>query len=147
MSADLSRRTFLAAGAASLILARSARADSKYALEIVEGRIGGTRATLVDGSLPGPTLRWREGDLAEISVTNRLKEQTSIHWHGIRTPSEMDGVPGLSFGGIAPGETFTYRFPLRQSGTYWYHGHSGFQEQIGLAGAIVIEPAGGYAQP
>ncbi|HMA49171.1 MAG TPA: multicopper oxidase domain-containing protein [Magnetospirillaceae bacterium] len=144
---SLSRRHFLQAGAASLILTRPARGESRYALEIVEGKVGPTRATLVDGLLPGPTLRWREGDLAEIAVTNRLREQTSIHWHGIRTPSEMDGVPGLSFAGIAPGETFTYRFPLRQSGTYWYHGHSGFQEQIGLAGAIVIEPSRGYAQP
>lgn len=147
MSPVMSRRHFLQAGAASLILTRPARAGSRYALEIVEGKVGPTRATLVDGQLPGPILRWREGDLAEIAVTNRLKEQTSIHWHGIRAPSNMDGVPGLSFAGIAPGETFTYRFPLRQSGTYWYHGHSNFQEQIGLAGAIVIEPAQGYAQP
>jgi len=147
MSPDLSRRVFLRGAAASLIVARAARAagGAPTALEIVEGKVGPTRATLVNGMLPGPTLRWREGETVQIAVTNRLKEPTSIHWHGIRTPSEMDGVPGLSFAGIAPGETFTYRFPLRQSGTYWYHGHSGFQEQIGLAGAIVIEPANGYA--
>jgi FtsP/CotA-like multicopper oxidase with cupredoxin domain len=147
MSGEISRRQFLAAGAASLILSPSVRAGGGYGLEIVEGKVGQTRATLVNGALPGPTLRWRENDLVEIAVTNRLREPTSIHWHGIRTPSDMDGVPGLSFGGIPPGETFTYRFPLRQSGTYWYHGHSGFQEQLGLSGAIVIEPQNGYAQP
>ena len=81
-----------------------------------------------------------------LAVTNRLSEPSSIHWHGIRTPSPMDGVPGLSFRGIAPGETFVYRFPVHQSGTYWYHSHSMFQEQTGLYGAIVIEPRGGYAQ-
>lgn len=97
-------------------------------------------ATAVNGSVPGPTLRWREGDNITIAVTNRLKTQTSIHWHGIRVPADMDGVPGLSFRGIAPGETFEYRFPVAQSGTYWYHSHSRFQEQIGLYGAIVIEP-------
>jgi CopA family copper-resistance protein len=97
-------------------------------------------ATTVNGSLPGPTLRWREGDAVTLSVTNRLKETSSIHWHGIRTPSEMDGVPGLSFPGIAPGETFIYRFPIRQSGTFWYHSHSRFQEQTGQYGAIIIDP-------
>jgi CopA family copper-resistance protein len=97
-------------------------------------------ATAVNGSVPGPTLRWREGDNVTLAVTNRLKETTSIHWHGIRTPSEMDGVPGLSFPGIAPGETFIYRFPVRQSGTYWYHSHSRFQEQTGHYGALIIDP-------
>jgi len=100
----------------------------------------------VNGQLPAPILRWREGDTVTIAVTNRLAEPSSIHWHGVRTPTEMDGAPGLSFNGIAPGETFTYRFPVRQSGTYWYHSHSGFQEQTGLYGAIVIEPRAGYAQ-
>ena len=97
-------------------------------------------ATAVNGSVPGPTLRWREGDTVTIAVTNRLRQTTSIHWHGIRTPSDMDGVPGLSFPGIAPGETFTYRFPVRQSGTYWYHSHSRFQEQTGHYGALIIDP-------
>ncbi|HVY65672.1 MAG TPA: copper resistance system multicopper oxidase [Gammaproteobacteria bacterium] len=97
-------------------------------------------ATVVNDSLPAPTLRWREGDTVSVRVTNALAEPTSIHWHGLVLPANMDGVPGLSFHGIAPGETFTYRFPLRQSGTYWYHAHSGFQEQTGLYGAIVIEP-------
>ncbi|GBR02444.1 copper oxidase [Acetobacter oeni] len=102
-------------------------------------------ATGINGSMPAPTLRWREGDTVEIAVTNRLDETTSLHWHGIRLPAEMDGVPGLSFAGIKPGETFTYRFPVRQNGTYWYHSHSGMQEQTGLYGAIVIDPAEGPA--
>jgi CopA family copper-resistance protein len=103
-------------------------------------------ATTVNGIAPGPVLRWREGDTVTLHVTNRLKEPTSIHWHGVRSPADMDGVPGVSFGGIIPGETFTYRIPIKQSGTYWYHGHSGMQEQLGLHGAIVIEPKDGEAQ-
>src|ERR1700740_1006940 len=97
-------------------------------------------ATGINGSSPGPTLRWREGDTIEIAVTNRLKEPSSIHWHGMRIPTEMDGVPGLSHCGIASGETFVYRFPVLQNGTSWYHSHTQFQEQTGLLGAIVIEP-------
>ncbi|SBV37992.1 Copper resistance protein A [uncultured Stenotrophomonas sp.] len=98
-------------------------------------------AVTVNGSLPAPVLRWREGETATIRVANTLAdEMTSIHWHGILLPSNMDGVPGLSFDGIAPGETFQYRFQLRQSGTYWYHAHSLFQEQAGLYGALVIDP-------
>jgi len=97
-------------------------------------------ATAVNGQIPAPELRWREGDTVTLRVTNRLKHPTSIHWHGIILPNGMDGVPGLTFAGIAPGETFTYRFKVGQSGTYWYHSHSGFQEQTGLYGPIVIEP-------
>jgi CopA family copper-resistance protein len=97
-------------------------------------------ATVVNGSLPAPTLRWREGDTVTLRVRNDLAAETSIHWHGILLPADMDGVPGLSFDGIRPGESFTYRFPVRQSGTYWYHAHSGFQEQSGLYGALVIDP-------
>ncbi|MGY0484470.1 copper resistance system multicopper oxidase [Endobacter medicaginis] len=100
----------------------------------------------VNGSTPAPILRWRQDDTVELNVTNRLDEPSSIHWHGLRVPAHMDGVPGLSFGGIAPGDTFTYRFPLHQSGTYWYHSHSGFQEQTGLYGALIIDPRDGYAQ-
>jgi CopA family copper-resistance protein len=103
-------------------------------------------ATAVNGQVPGPILRWREGDTVTLAVSNRLSVPSSIHWHGIRVPSPMDGVPGLSFNGIAPGETFIYRFPVHQSGTYWYHSHSGFQEQTGVDGPIVIVPKGGYAQ-
>jgi len=100
-------------------------------------------ATSINGSIPAPTLRWREGDTITIRVTNKLRESTSIHWHGIILPYQMDGVPGISFAGIPPGETFTYRFKIEQSGTYWYHSHSGFQELTGMYGAIIIEPAGG----
>lgn len=97
-------------------------------------------ATVVNGQLPAPLLRWREGDDVTIRVTNRLATRTSIHWHGLIVPADMDGVPGISFHGIAPGETFTYRFRVNQSGTYWYHAHSRFQEQVGLYGPIVVEP-------
>jgi CopA family copper-resistance protein len=97
-------------------------------------------ATLVNGVLPGPLLRWREGDTVTIRVRNNLSEDTSIHWHGIVLPANMDGVPGLSFAGIAPGESYLYRFPVRQAGTYWYHSHSGFQEQTGLYGPLIIDP-------
>jgi CopA family copper-resistance protein len=97
-------------------------------------------ALTINGSLPGPTLRWREGDTVTLRVTNLLDEDTSIHWHGIVLPANMDGVPGLSFDGIRPGATHTYRFRVRQHGTYWYHSHSGFQEQQGIYGQLVIEP-------
>ena len=100
-------------------------------------------ATTVNGSVPSPTLRWREGDTVTIRVTNKMAVSTSIHWHGILLPYQMDGVPGISFPGIPPGETFTYRFKVEQAGTYWYHSHSAFQEQTGMYGAIVIEPRGG----
>lgn len=99
-------------------------------------------AVTVNGSLPAPTLRWREGDVVTLRVTNRLPEMTAIHWHGILLPYEMDGVPGVSFHGIAPGETFTYRFKVQQTGTYWYHAHT-MHEQTGLYGAIIIDPANG----
>jgi len=103
-------------------------------------------ATTINGSIPAPTLRLREGDAVTIRVTNRLPVATSIHWHGILLPYQMDGVPGISFKGIAPGETFVYQFTLRQSGTYWYHSHSGFQEMTGMYGALIIEPRAGDRQ-
>lgn len=99
-------------------------------------------ATTINGSIPAPTLRWREGDTVTLRVTNRLSVDTSIHWHGILLPFQMDGVPGISFKGIAPGETFIYQFKVQQTGTYWYHSHSGMQEQTGMYGAIIIDPAG-----
>ncbi len=102
-------------------------------------------ATVINGSLPAPTLYFKEGETVTIRVTNRLKEQTSIHWHGLLLPFYMDGVPGISFHGIEAGQTFTYQFPIKQSGTYWYHSHSGFQEQTGMMGAIIIEPREGEA--
>ncbi len=100
-------------------------------------------ATTINGSIPAPTLRLREGDTVTIRVHNRLREATSIHWHGIILPYQMDGVPGISFAGIPPGQTFTYRFKLEQTGTYWYHSHSGMQEMTGMYGAIVVEPRDG----
>ena len=96
-------------------------------------------ATVVNGSLPGPLLRLREGDEARIRVANTLAHDTSVHWHGLVLPADMDGVPGLSFHGISPGASWLYRFPLRQNGTYWYHAHSAFQEQTGLYGPLIIE--------
>jgi CopA family copper-resistance protein len=160
----LTRRRFVhggaAAGALSLApwpLQRALGAPSapvlsgtEFQLEIgpvpmnVTGRA--MTATGINGQIPAPILRWREGDTLTLAVTNRLSEPTSIHWHGVRTPSAMDGVPGLSFHGIAPGETFVYHFPVHQSGTYWYHSHSAFQEQTGIYGPIVIVPKAGYAQ-
>jgi CopA family copper-resistance protein len=97
-------------------------------------------ATTINGSIPAPTLRLKEGDDVTIRVTNNLKVPSSIHWHGIILPYQMDGVPGISFKGIMPGETFVYKFKLQQSGTYWYHSHSGFQEMTGMYGALIIEP-------
>ena len=97
-------------------------------------------ATAVNGSVPAPILRWKEGERVRLNVTNHLAHDSSIHWHGIILPTDMDGVPGLSFAGIKPGETYRYEFDVNQSGTYWYHSHSGFQEQTGVYGAIVIDP-------
>lgn len=98
------------------------------------------QAMTINGSHPGPILRFKEGDLARISVHNKMRVETSIHWHGVLVPPGMDGVPFVSFPPIKSGTTFTYEFPIRQSGTYWYHSHTGLQEQKGLYGAIVIEP-------
>ncbi len=98
-------------------------------------------AVAVNGTIPAPLIRLREGQNVRIAVTNHLKEQSSIHWHGLLVPFQMDGVPGLSFPGIDPGETFTYEFPILHSGTFWYHSHSGMQEAVGLYGPIVIDPA------
>ena len=153
----LSRRTFVQGVAGSALLAGGARWPSARAalcgavlsgtdFQLTIGALpvnytGRPRmATAVNGQLPAPLMRWREGDMVTLRVTNHLPVPSSIHWHGILLPAAMDGVPGLSFPGIAPGETFIYRFPVQQCGTYWYHAHSGFQEQTGLYGPIVIEP-------
>ena len=96
-------------------------------------------ALTINGSLPGPLLRWREGDTVTLRVRNRLNTDTSIHWHGILLPANMDGVPGLSFKGIEPGGVYVYQFKVRQHGTYWYHSHSGLQEQAGVYGPLVID--------
>src|SRR5579864_8526137 len=118
--------------------------DFKLTIEEIPVNFTGApgKATAVNGSVPGPLLRWREGQTVTIAVTNRMTETTSIHWHGVRTASGMDRVPGLSFAGIAPGETFVYRIALTQRGTYWYHSHSRFQEQTGLYGPLIIDPKG-----
>ena len=97
-------------------------------------------AMAINGSIPGPLLRWKEGDTVTLRVHNRLPQDTSIHWHGILLPANMDGVPGFSFAGIAPDGMYEYRFRVKQSGTYWYHSHSGFQEQLGVYGPLVIDP-------
>ncbi len=104
------------------------------------GRSG--HAITVNGTLPAPLIRLRDGQNVRLHVTNHLDEDSSIHWHGLLLPFEMDGVPGISFPGIRPHETFTYEFPVRQTGTYWYHSHSGLQEQQGHYGPLVIDPAG-----
>ncbi|QPL44932.1 copper-resistance protein, CopA family [Vreelandella subterranea] len=99
------------------------------------------RPISLNGTSPGPLIRLKEGQDAVLRVTNLLDEPTSIHWHGLILPPGMDGVPGVSFAGIEPGQTFTYRFPVRQNGTYWYHSHSGLQEQLGHAGPLIIDAA------
>ena len=95
----------------------------------------------INGTMPGPVLRFREGDDVVVRVTNKLREITGIHWHGLLVPNDQDGVPGVTFPGIQPGETFTYRFKLRQSGTYWYHSHAALQEAAGYFAPLIIEPA------
>jgi CopA family copper-resistance protein len=163
LSKRRSRRTFvkeLAFGAVAVGLG-TARVSTGYAQSTgrqAQGVLSGTEFDLrigpipinltgsdrtafaVNGSVPAPLLRWREGDTVTLRVANSLREDASIHWHGILLPANMDGVPGLSFHGIRPGETYTYRFNVRQGGTYWYHSHSGFQEQQGIYGPLVIEP-------
>jgi CopA family copper-resistance protein len=104
----------------------------------VDGRRG--TAITINGTIPGPVIRLKEGQTATLRVTNHLAEPTSIHWHGLLVPPEMDGVPGVSFGGIPPGTTFTYRFPIQQSGTYWFHSHSGGQELLGVYAPMILDP-------
>ena len=116
--------------------------EYRLTIERIDVVVAGRTETAigVNGSLPAPTLHFHEGEEVAIHVTNRLDEDASVHWHGFILPYRMDGVPGISFPGISPGETFTYRFQVKQSGTYWYHSHSGLQIQTGLYGGIVIEP-------
>jgi CopA family copper-resistance protein len=117
---------------------------SEFLLEIGELPVNFTgkarAATVVNGSLPAPLLRFREGDTVSLTVSNRLAALSAIHWHGLLVPATMDGVPGMSFQGIAPGGSYDYRFQAKQSGTYWYHAHAGYQEQTGLYGPIIIDP-------
>ncbi|MBS0398236.1 MAG: copper resistance system multicopper oxidase, partial [Proteobacteria bacterium] len=167
MSSHLSRRRFvqgLATGGVVHALglwpgvSRAARAPGR--IEVLSGTqfdlsVGETLvnytgrirpAITVNGSLPGPLLRWKQGTTVSLRLRNDLPREsihgaeTSVHWHGIVLPANMDGVPGLSFDGIRRGESYEYRFEVRQAGTYWYHGHSGFQEQGGLYGPLVIDP-------
>ncbi|MDG1707987.1 MAG: copper resistance system multicopper oxidase, partial [Emcibacteraceae bacterium] len=124
--------------------------DKEYQLSVdqktlmIDGKPG--NGIVVNDQLPAPLLRWKEGDEITLKVKNNLKVDTSIHWHGILLPFQMDGVPDVTFPGIKPGETFTYKFPVIQAGTYWYHSHSGLQEQSGHYGPIIIEPKDGYPQ-
>ncbi|MBU1058117.1 MAG: multicopper oxidase domain-containing protein [Proteobacteria bacterium] len=119
-------------------------ATVEYHLTIAQEEVNFTGKTVsamtINGAIPGPVLSFREGDLARIHVHNKMAVETSIHWHGLLVPPEMDGVPNISFPPIASGTTFTYEFPIRQNGTYWYHSHTNLQEQRGVYGAIVIEP-------
>nr|WP_294847788.1 copper resistance system multicopper oxidase [uncultured Sphingomonas sp.] len=161
----LNRRTFLGSGVA---LAAAAGLQPAWARSVSHGLASKTQGTLsgedirmvvaktgftvdgrpghavaINGTIPAPLLRLKEGQNVRITVENRMTdEDTSIHWHGFILPFQMDGVPGISFPGIPPGQRFTYEFPIKQSGTYWYHSHSGLQEQLGHYGPIIIDPAG-----
>ncbi len=133
-------------GTGGLYPAPGVLSGDSIALTVGESHFGtggrSAHAITINGTVPAPLIRLKEGQNVRLSVTNSLKEDTSIHWHGLILPFQMDGVPGVSFPGIRPGETFTYEFPVRQSGTYWYHSHSGMQEAMGHYGPIVIDPAG-----
>ena len=159
----LSRRGFLAGAGAGLFVLGSSRNPSwaqstpravlsgtEFDLQIGETPVNFTGksrvGTVVNGQIPAPLLRWREGDTITLRVANRLAMRSSIHWHGMIVPADMDGVPGISFDGIPSGGSYVYRFKVNQHGTYWYHSHSRFQEQTGLYGPIVIEPRGGERQ-
>jgi len=155
----ISRRRFLASAGAGLFVLGTARSawpqkeqqsvlsGTEFDLQIGETPVNFTGkpriGTVVNGQVPAPLLRWREGDTITLRVSNRLPVRSSIHWHGMIVPADMDGVPGLSFEGIPSGGMYVYRFKVNQYGTYWYHAHSRFQEQTGLYGPIVIEPRGG----
>lgn len=124
---------------------RGTEFDLRIGEQPVDFTGAGRMAHTINASLPAPTLRWREGDTVTLRVSNGLRKDAphaSIHWHGILLPANMDGVPGLSFNGIHSGETYTYKFNVKQAGTYWYHSHSAFEEQLGVYGAIIIDPQG-----
>lgn len=167
---DVSRRSFLQLGGSVGIVAGAERitpgilrAVDRPVSQVLDGRYGAVEivvreaqvvidgrertAVTMNGTVPGPLLRLREGGEALIHVRNEMDTSTSVHWHGIILPNGMDGVPGLNFPGIPAGEFFTYRFPVRQAGTYWFHSHSGFQEQVGHFGAMVIDPEGADPDP
>ena len=163
-SPGMTRRRFLwNAGAGLFVLGTSRQlawsqsatqsvlSGTEFNLEIGEMPVNFTgrarTGTVVNGQVPAPLLRWREGDTVTLRVSNRLSTRSSIHWHGMIVPADMDGVPGLSFEGIPSGGAYVYRFKVNQYGTYWYHSHSRFQEQTGLYGPIVIERRGGERHP
>lgn len=127
-------------GVAPVLSGSDIRLKVGHSMFSVGGRQG--HAITINGVLPAPLIRLKEGQTVRLHVENTLDEDTSIHWHGLILPFHMDGVPGISFPGIFPGQTFTYEFPVKQSGTYWYHSHSGLQEQMGHYGPLVIDPAG-----
>ena len=143
---NLSKKLLITTAFGLLLSSQCAFAETReYNLVVENAKISINGRTLkgmnINGQVPAPKLEFTEGDDAIIHVKNVSSEITSLHWHGLLVPAEMDGVPGLNgFGGIKPGESFTYKFHIRQSGTYWYHSHSGFQEQEGVFGAIIIEP-------
>ncbi len=160
----MTRRNFLGSAGAGLFVLGTSRdlawsqsatqsvlSGTEFNLEIGEMPVNFTgrarMGTVVNGQVPAPLLRWREGDTVTLRVANRLKMRSSIHWHGMIVPADMDGVPGLSFEGIPSGGAYFYRFKVNQYGTYWYHSHSRFQEQTGLYGPIVIERRGGERHP
>ncbi len=132
-----------AAGSDAGLPVKAGRTHFKLHIGPAPIALGAMRADAIgiNGSVPGPLLRFREGDRVSLDVTNHLSEDTSLHWHGLLLPFDMDGVPGVSFAGIRAGTTFRYTFDARQSGTYWYHSHSGLQEQLGVYGPIIIDPA------
>ena len=143
----LRQRTTVVAGLIFFFLfahMQTQAATIEYNLDIAHEEVNITgksaRGMTINGAIPGPTLRFKEGDFARIHVHNNMSVETSIHWHGVLVPPDMDGVPNLSFPPIEPGTTFSYEFPIRQSGTYWYHSHTSLQEQSGVYGSIVIEP-------
>ncbi len=115
--------------------------DISSGLHKINGKIN--MGIAANGSIPGPLVRLKEGQDVTLNVTNNLKNDTSIHWHGLLVPFQYDGVPGVSFPGIKPGTTFPYKFKVRQNGTYWWHSHSGLQEQSGHYGPLVIDPKDG----
>ena len=139
--------TFLSAAIGAAASAKEVHYDLTIASAEVSLMERKARAMTINGGIPGPVLRFREGDLAVIRVHNHMHHPTSIHWHGMLVPPDMDGVPFVTFPPIEAGTTFTYRFPIRQSGTYWYHSHTHLQEQLGVYGAIVIEPKEGERHP
>lgn len=147
------RATAIAGSIVIILLARHPvqSASVTYDLTISEQQVNFTgkpvQGMTINGGIPGPTLRFKEGDTARIRVHNNMSVTTSIHWHGVLVPPGMDGVPYLSFPPIEPGTVFTYEFPVRQSGTYWYHSHTGTQQQVGVYGAMVIEPLQGAPKP